>query len=151
MSEERLEKLEAHYRKLENAYVAAPVNAFYEPSMTVGEGEAVIRQAVRERHFHIAGAVHGSVYFKLLDDAAFFAVNSLVRDVFVLTASFNIYFMRPVNEGTLRAEGRVVSRSTRLFIAESELYDDRDRVIGRGSGTFMTSSIPLGPEIGYTL
>jgi acyl-coenzyme A thioesterase PaaI-like protein len=37
-------------------------------------------------HHHSIHAVHGSVYFKALDDAAFFAVNSLVEDVFVLTA-----------------------------------------------------------------
>jgi acyl-coenzyme A thioesterase PaaI-like protein len=46
------------------------------------------------------------LYFKLLDDAAFFAVNSVVRDVFVLTVSFNIYLTRPVSAGELKASGR---------------------------------------------
>jgi acyl-coenzyme A thioesterase PaaI-like protein len=66
---------------------------------------------VRPEFFHAAHAVHGSVYFKALDDAAFFAVNSLVTDVFVLTASYNLYLTRPVTEGALRAVGRVVHRS----------------------------------------
>ena len=39
---------------------------------------------------HAAGAVHGSYYFKVLDDACYFAANSLVSDVFVLTVSFVI-------------------------------------------------------------
>jgi hypothetical protein len=35
---------------------------------------------VRPDFFHAAHAVHGSVYFKALDDAAFFAVASLVQE-----------------------------------------------------------------------
>ena len=49
-------------------------------------------------------------YRKLLDDATFFAASSLVDDVFVLTASFNIYFLRPISAGTMTARGTIVSR-----------------------------------------
>ena len=104
-----------------------------------------------ERFWHAASAVHGSVYFKMLDDAAFFAANSLVEDVFVLTASFNTYFLRPVSRGRIRSQGRVISRSRRLVIAEAQLFDDEDREIGRGSGSFMPSRIELTEELGYRL
>jgi hypothetical protein len=80
-----------HYRKLERLYLGAPTNAYYRPSIQIGEGRAEIEIAVRPEFMHAAKAVHGSVYFKLLDDACFFAVNSLVEDVFVLTTSFNLY------------------------------------------------------------
>jgi uncharacterized protein (TIGR00369 family) len=89
------------------------------------------------------------VYFKALDDAAFFAVNSLVDDVFILTVSFNLYLTRPISEGEMKATGRVIHRSRRLFVAESELIDAKGREIARGSGTFMRSTIPLSPELGY--
>ena len=89
------------------------------------------------------------VYFKLLDDAAFFSVNSLVRDVFVLTVSFNIYLTRPVSAGELKASGRVVHRSRRLFLAESELVNGEGQEVARGSGVFMPSTIALSPELGY--
>jgi uncharacterized protein (TIGR00369 family) len=95
--------------------------------------------------------MHGSVYFKMLDDAAFFAANSQVEDVFVLTASFNLYFLRPVSEGRIRSEGRVTSRSRRLILAEARLEDDRGRELARGSGTFMPSQIALTAELGYRL
>ncbi len=104
---------------------------------------------VRPEFFHAAGAVHGSVYFKALDDAAFFAANSLVEDVFVLTASFNLYFTRPISAGEIRATGRVIHRSLRLILAESEATDARGRAIARGSGSFMRSEIRLGPDVGY--
>ena len=72
-----------HFRKLERMYHAAPINQFYRPVLTVGEGSAELEIPIRPEFFHAAAAVHGSVYFKALDDAAFFAVNSLVTEVFV--------------------------------------------------------------------
>jgi acyl-coenzyme A thioesterase PaaI-like protein len=77
-----------------------------------------------------------------LDDATFFAANSLV-DVFVLTVSFNLYLTRPVSEGEVIARGRVVSRSKRLYLAEGVMQDSRGREIARGSGAFMPSTIAL--------
>ena len=140
---------EEHYRKLERMYASAPVNEYYVPKMQVGEGRTELIIPVRPDFFHVAGAVHGSVYFKALDDAAFFAVNSLVDDVFVLTVSFNVYLTRPISEGEMKGTGRVVHRSRRLFVAESELVDSDGREIARGSGIFMRSTIPLSPELGY--
>jgi uncharacterized protein (TIGR00369 family) len=130
-------------------YASAPVNEYYTPKMRVSEGRAEVIMSVRPDFFHAAGAVHGLVYFKALDDAAFFAVNSLVEDVFMLTVSFNIYLTRPIAEGEMKATGRVVHRSRHLFVAESVLSDSDGREIARGSGTFLPSSIPLSSEVGY--
>jgi len=71
-----------HYRKLEHMYASAPCNKYYAPTLQVGDGYAELIISVRSDFFHSAGAVHGAVYFKALDDAAFFAVSSLVDDVF---------------------------------------------------------------------
>ena len=86
--------------------------------------------------------MHGSHYFKVLDDSAFFAVASLELEFFPLTASFNMYFERPVAAGELIGSGRVIQQSKRLYIAESQLVDDRGRELARGSGTFMSSRTP---------
>ncbi len=140
---------EAHYRKLERMYLAAPTNEYYRPAIHITDGGAEVRIAVRHEFFHAGNAVHGSVYFKALDDATFFAANSVIEDVFVLTVSFNLYLLRPVSEGEIIARGRLVSRSKRLLVAEGILTDERDREIARGTGTFMPSAIPLTAEIGY--
>jgi uncharacterized protein (TIGR00369 family) len=140
---------EEHYRKLERMYASAPLNEYYRPVMHISEGRAEVSIAVRRELFHAANAVHGALYFKCLDDATFFAVNSLVDDVFVLTVSFNLYLLRPIATGEMKATGRVVYRSRQLFVAEAELVDQDGKDIGRGSGTFMRSAIPLSPEIGY--
>jgi uncharacterized protein (TIGR00369 family) len=130
-------------------YLAARCNAYYRPQVAIGEGTAEIRIEVDERFFHAADAVHGSVYFKALDDAAFFAANSLVDDVFVLTANFQLYLLRPVSEGTMIARGRVVSRAAANFVAASELFDERDRLLATGSGTFVRSRMKLADTAAY--
>lgn len=138
-----------HYRKLERMYLSAPINDFFRPTIEIDRGRAVITNPVREDLFHAAGAVHGSAYFKVLDDAAWFAVNSLVTDVFVLTTTFTTHLTRPVTSGTLTSIGEVVSESRTQWLAQAIVYDDENREVGRGSGTFVKSRSPLTPEIGY--
>ena len=138
-----------HYRALESMYQAAPINQIYRPVMEVGEGVATIEIALSEQFHHSAGAVHGSVYFKMLDDAAFFAANSLEFEVFVLTTAFTTYLTRPVASGTLRACGRVVHSNRSQFIAESIVYDSEGKEIGRGNGIFVRSKNRLVEAKGY--
>lgn len=130
-------------------YLTAPCNDHYDAGIAIEEGRAEIEIPVAEKHFHPAGAVHGSVYFKALDDATFFAANSLVEDVFVLTTSFNIHLTRPVSEGHVRAEGEVVNDNPRQLIADGVAYDAEGNQIARGTGTFATSNVELDPSVGY--
>lgn len=99
---------EAHYRKLERMYLNSKGNQAYYDTITlqVSDRRAELGLDISEKYFHALGAIHGSVYFKLLDDAAFFAVNSIVHDFFVLTTSFNINLIRPASAGRLRAVGK---------------------------------------------
>jgi uncharacterized protein (TIGR00369 family) len=138
-----------HFRRLERMYRSAPTNAYFRPEIRIGEGKAEVELAVRPDFFHAASAVHGSIYFKVLDDATFFAASSLVDDVFVLTTSFTLYFLRPVSAGVMTARGTVVSRSSRLLIGEGVIVDGEGREVGRGSGTFMPSRVPLDERLGY--
>jgi len=138
-----------HYRKLERMYARAPINAFYSPTLRVSEGTAEITIEVGEHLFHAAHAMHGSVYFKMLDDAAWFASNSLVEDVFVLTTTFEVALLRPVASGQIRAVGRVTAEDERRLYAEAELYDDQGRLIATGKGKFARGPTPLSPEVNY--
>ena len=138
-----------HYQKLENMYLKAPCSEYYKPRIKVGKGTAEIIIAIRQDFFHAAGATHGSVYFKAMDEAAYFAVNSLVDDAFVLTVNFNIQIIRPIVTGKMKAVGKVVYQSRNYYFAESTVTDSRGREIGRGHGNYVRSAIPLTPEIGY--
>lgn len=139
-----------HHRALEALYAAAPINGLLRSGLQIiGEGHARIEAQVDPAQFHAAGALHGTVYFKLLDDAAFYAVNSLVTDRFVLTTQFNLLFTRPLRSGPLVAEGRWVSGRRRVYVAEARLLDGAGEEAARGTGTFMRSQIALSSLPGY--
>ncbi len=140
---------EEHFRGLERAYAAAPVTRWMGTWAEVGDGRATVHLEIEPSFFHVAGAVHGSLYFRMLDDAAFFAANSRVPDVLLLTASFNLDFFRPVIDGPLRAEGRIVNESRRIVTAAAELFDERGSLLARGSGSFMPSGFRLEDADGY--
>jgi uncharacterized protein (TIGR00369 family) len=136
--------MSAHFRALEALYAAAPINDLFVSRLEIVEaGRTRIEFELSPRLYHAAGAAHGTVYFKMLDDAAFYAANSLVEDMFVLTTAFNIFLTRPVREGRLIAEGRWLSGRRRVLIAESRLFDPEGEEVGRGTGTFMRSRIEL--------
>lgn len=140
-----------HFDKLERMYLSANINTqiFDTTTARITERSAEIGLTINEKYFHALGAIHGSVYFKLLDDAAFFAVNSIVTDVFVLTKSFDIHFKRPVSGGVLRAIGKVVETSDYSFMGKSELLNEEGKIVAFGSGEFVKSKVQLTPEIGY--
>ena len=140
----------AHHRALEALYRHAPVNRLFDSTLEIVEpGFARIRFKVEEGLFHAAGAAHGTLYFKMMDDAAFYACNSLVTDRFLLTTAFNLLFTRPLGVGEVVAEGRWASGRRRVFVGEARLVDSQGEEAGRGTGTFMRSHIPLASLPGY--
>ena len=139
-----------HFRALERLYASAPVNDLFNSRLSIlREGQSRLTFEVSASCHHAAGAAHGTIYFKMLDDAAFYAANTLVTDRFLLTTSFNLHFTKPIKTGTVVAEGRWVSGRRRVFVAEARLVDEEGDEIGRGTGTFMKSRIPLSSLPGY--
>jgi len=142
----------AHFRALEALYAAAPINQLFASRLEItGSGTARIHFMLDERFYHAGGAVHGTSYFKMLDDAAFYAANSLVTDRFLLTTAFNLLFTRPLRAGPAIAEGRWISGQRRVLIADARLLDADGEEVARGTGTFMRSRISLATLPGYRI
>lgn len=142
----------AHLRALESLYNSAPINRLFESVLALPEaGRSEIRFTVARDSFHAAGAAHGTLYFKMLDDAAFYACNGLVSDRFLLTTAFNLHFTKPMRSGEARAEGRWISGKRRVFVAEARIVDSEGEECARGTGTFMRSHIALSGLDGYRL
>lgn len=137
-----------HFRKLETMYHTAPINLEYKPRLKVSDRRAEITMEVDPRFFHAANALHDSVYFKMLDDAAFFAANSVVEEVFLLTVGFQLHFFRPVSEGRLFSIGELEYGSKHLFVSRARLFADETEV-AYGTGSFMKSRHALNKEVGY--
>ncbi|URD60210.1 PaaI family thioesterase [Sphingomonas sp. KRR8] len=140
----------AHFRALEALYDSAPINRLFESRLSISApGESLIRFEVREDAFHAAGAAHGTLYFKMLDDASFYAANSLVSDRFLLTTAFNLHFTKPMKVGPAEAHGRWISGRRRVFVAEARIVDASGEECARGTGTFLRSHIALAGLPGY--
>ena len=143
---------QAHLRALEALYASAPVNQLFESTLILPEaGKSEIQFTVGNEAFHAAGAAHGTLYFKMLDDAAFYAANGFVSDRFLLTTAFNLHFTKPMRSGEARAEGRWISGKRRVFVAEARIVDADGEECARGTGTFMRSHIALSGLDGYRL
>lgn len=142
----------AHFRALESLYRVAPVNRICPSDLSIlASGEARITFEVMPELFHAAGALHGTLYFKMLDDAAFYAANSRVTDRFLLTTAFNLLFTRPLRSGVVVAHGRWVSGHRRVLVADARLVDATGEEVARGTGTFMRSRYPLSGLPGYAV
>ena len=142
--------LDAHLRALESLYASAPINRLFESQLALATaGQSHIHFTVSTSAFHAAGAAHGTVYFKMLDDTAFYAANSLVTDRFLLTTAFNLHFTRPMREGAMIAEGKWISGKRRVFVAEARIIDGEGEEYARGTGTFLRSHIALSGLDGY--
>ena len=138
-----------HHRRLERMYASARSQNHYTTEITIGDGWAEQSLPVREDFFHAASAVHGSVYFKVADDTCFFAAQSVVEDLFVLTTSLNLHLLRPVTEGSIHGRATVVNTTRSTVLCEATLTNDAGKRIAHATAAFTTSSIPLGPDLGY--
>ncbi len=138
-----------HYKKLENLYLSGPINTFFKPQISISKGKAEIITYADSRFYHAAEALHGSIFFKALDDAAYFAAASRILDYFLVTTTFQIHFIRPTTSKILKSIGEIVQITPQYILANSLLYNEKNKEIARGTGTFMKSQTKLSAEIGY--
>ena len=142
-----------HCAKLKEMYLGCPINQSMYPSTQASfdDAEALISLKVDPTQFHAMGAAHGSVYFKLIDDASYFAAQAHVKDGYLLTVSMNLNFTRPVTGGRIVCQGKLVHKGRRLLVAEAEIKDAEGNLLAAGRGTFMSSGKPLTADFGYRL
>ena len=140
-----------HFQKLRNMYLGTKVNTqiFDTTECKIELEKATISLTISDKYFHALGAIHGAVYFKLLDDAAYFAAQSVIEDAFLLTSTFQTNIIRPANKGKITSVGKIRSQSKNLIIGEATIYNEAGKEIAFGTGHFMRSKIELTEEIGY--
>ena len=132
-----------HFVRLANMYHSANVNQSIPSCLTVQKGQAEVHMRVSSAYWHSAEGMHGCVYFKGLDDAAFFAANSMESSGLLMTAGFEVTLMRMVSNPSVKALGYFERREGRKLWARSELFDDHDNLVAKGSGLFIVSDIEL--------
>jgi uncharacterized protein (TIGR00369 family) len=90
------------------------------------------------KHLNPAGGVHAGLAATLLDSCMGLAVHStLEKGCDQTTLEFKISLVRPITPetGSIRAEGRVISRGRRIGTAEGRVTDPEGRVLAHGTTT----------------
>ena len=142
-------RVDAHLRALETLYASAPINRWFASTLALPAGRCGIDFSLSPDSFHAAGAAHDTLYLKMLDDAAFYAANTLVSDRFLLTTAFNAHFTKALKRGQARAEGRWISGRRRVFVAEARTIDSSSEECVHDTGTFLRLPIALSGLVGY--
>lgn len=106
----------------------------------VEEGVAVFEGEPSPSLLNPLGAVHGGWALTLIDSATGCAVHAtLPPGVGYTTVETKVNFTRAIapDGGTVRCEGRVVTRGRRIATAEARLLDAEGRVLAHGTSTLM--------------
>ena len=105
-------------------------------------GEAIIFLNVGQRMHNPMGFVHGGIIALLADAAMGIAFGRSLDDQHAFaTVELKTSFIRPVIEGRLRAEAKLVQRGLRIGFVECQITDQRSKLIATSSCTCTVNSL----------
>ncbi len=104
----------------------------------IERGRAVFEMEADERHLNPMGTLHGGVYCDLADAAMGYAyAATLGEGETFTTVELKINFFRPVRQGRLTAEARVVRAGGTLGYVECDVTDQTGRLVAKAASTCM--------------
>lgn len=105
----------------------------------VKEGECTIEFEAKKSHANPTGSLHAGILSVIGDSAMALAYGSTLElDESFATVEMKINYLRPVWEGKLLAIGRIVQKGKTIGLVEFDIINDEEKLVARGSGTFMT-------------
>jgi uncharacterized protein (TIGR00369 family) len=76
------------------------------------------------------GIVHGGVLASIADSACAVAAISLVfPDRYATTINLQLSYIKPVNAGRVRAEGRCLKAGKNILFCDAELFDEKEALV----------------------
>lgn len=105
-----------------------------------GEGRAELRVDLADAHLNSWEVAHGGVLMTMLDVAMAHAARSAnshdpSAGTGMATIEMKTSFMRPA-EGSLRALGRLLHKTSGLAFTEGQVFDQQGRLCAHATGTF---------------
>ncbi len=103
-----------------------------------GEGKAILTMKVDNRFHNPMGTLHGGIMTDLADASMGVATMSTLGDEESFTTlELKMNFLRPVKEGELTAESRVLHRGRTIALTESVLKNGEGKEVARAIATQM--------------
>jgi uncharacterized protein (TIGR00369 family) len=105
---------------------------------SIEPGRAVFEMNADQRHHNPMGTVHGGIYCDLADAAMGYAyAATLAEGESFTTVELKINFFRPVRQGRLTAEAKVLRTGTSLGYVECDVTDGAGKLVARAASTCM--------------
>lgn len=104
---------------------------------TVGDGHALGRVVLADEHKNPHGSAHGGVIFTMVDTAMGAAAMSVLAEG-EMCASIEVHmrFIRPVFEGRITADAKVVHRGRRIVQLEGTVTDGDNKLVATATSSF---------------
>ena len=109
---------------------------------TVGRDCAVGVISIENKHLQILGTVHGGVHAALADAMAWVAILSHYYPWYVtaVTTDLTIKYLKPINQGTLRAIARITHVREPTALIEIELRNENNELVAISTTTYWVTS-----------
>jgi len=106
---------------------------------SVRKGRVTVKLDVRPHHANAVGSLHGGVLCDIADAAMALAhATNLAADETFTTLELKINFLKPVWNGQLRAEGRVIKQGRTIGLTECDVFDQKGSLVAHATSTCMT-------------
>jgi uncharacterized protein (TIGR00369 family) len=101
-------------------------------------GHAIFEMEADERHHNPMGTLHGGIYCDLADAAMGYAyAATLGEGETFTTVELKINFFRPVRQGKLSAEARIIKAGGTLGYIECNVTDQTGKLVAKAASTCM--------------
>jgi len=111
---------------------------------TAPDGEILAVLKVTDELLQVYGNVHGGVIAALMDSCIAIALNQqLGPSKGATTVEMKLNYLRPVNKGILKGQGRVIQAGRRILVGQGEIRDEEDNLVAIGTATFVIIDKPF--------
>lgn len=113
--------------------------------LDVSPGTCRARIALSDNHFNYNDVVHGGVISGLIDSAAGTAVRATRTSAEIAerphaTSDLHVQYLAGASGSELVAEARLIKAGRTAIFTDVEVFDDRRRLVARGSVTFVIAA-----------
>lgn len=128
--------------ELKKLYETSPFNNYLGIQLEkYEEGAVVYSIKITHNHKNINDAVHGGVYFSILDTVMGATVRSVTKKP-ITTVNSTVTFIAPLTEGDqMIASANVVKSGKSIAFAEGEVKDSNGTILAKSVGTFKIINI----------
>ena len=106
------------------------------------DGITRVELTINENLLQFYGNVHGGVIASLIDTAIAVAVNQqLDSGEGASTVELKVNYLRPISEGTLWGEGKVIQKGRSIVVAQGEIKNEDGQLLAIGTATFMVRKL----------